>query len=173
MKHRSELFNAFSLVEVTLALGIAAFCLIGIFALIPTSLSTSQISMQQTVDTSWARMIAADLCATPKTSPPTDQNSPRYGITIPVTTAPGTTVSHTIFLQEDGTATAQDTDANAAQNPKYRATITFAAPANSSQKTATNVTILLTWPALADKAAATLPTKFTGSYEVFTALNRN
>jgi type II secretory pathway pseudopilin PulG len=39
---------AFSLVEVTLALGVAAFCLIAVFGLLPTGLKTQQASIQQT-----------------------------------------------------------------------------------------------------------------------------
>jgi uncharacterized protein (TIGR02598 family) len=156
---------SFSLVEVTLALGVASFCLLAILALIPASVGTNQQTVQQTVDTNLVRAIAADLVATPLTT----QTSPRYGITLPGT---GTT-THTIFLQEDGTATAQDADADPAQNPKYRATIFFRAPSNTTQKTATGVRILLTWPALADPLAAPTPSKFSGSYEAYTALNRN
>jgi hypothetical protein len=40
--------SAFSLVEVTLALGVAAFCLIAVLGLLPTSLKTQQASIQQT-----------------------------------------------------------------------------------------------------------------------------
>lgn len=156
---------AFSLVEVTLALGVAAFCLLGIFALFPISLATNQNTIQQTADTSLARAIASDLRATPNTS----ANSPRYGITIPS----AGNATHTIFLHDDGTAGIQDADAVPSQSPKYRATITFAAPTNSAQKTATGVTILLTWPALADPVAASSPSKYIGAYEVFTALNRH
>src|SRR6266498_3315923 len=39
---------AFSLAEVTLALGVAAFCLIAVLGLLPTSLKTQQASIQQT-----------------------------------------------------------------------------------------------------------------------------
>src|SRR6266536_4051847 len=39
---------AFSLVEVTLALGVAAFCLVAVLGLLPTSLKTQQASIQQT-----------------------------------------------------------------------------------------------------------------------------
>jgi type II secretory pathway pseudopilin PulG len=39
---------AFSLVEVTLALGVAAICLLAILGLMPTSLKTQQASVQQT-----------------------------------------------------------------------------------------------------------------------------
>ena len=165
MKLTISRLNAFSLVEVVLAVGIAAFCLLSIMALFPTSLATNQITIQQTVNTNLVAAIAADLRATPVTS----TDSPRYGITIPTTGS----ATRTFFLQDDGTAGAQDTDAIPSQNPKYRATVTFAAPTNSSQKTATGVRILLTWPALADPVASATPSKFTGAYEVYTALNRN
>lgn len=39
---------AFSLVEVTLALGVAAFCLVAVLGLFPTTLKTQQSSIQQT-----------------------------------------------------------------------------------------------------------------------------
>ena len=157
--------TGFSLVEVTLAVGIAAFCLLSIMALFPATLATNRITIQQTANTNLVAAIAADLRATPITS----ASSPRYGIAIP----PTGSATHTIFLQDDETAGAQDADAVPSQSPKYRATITFTAPSNSSQKTATGVRILLTWPALADPVATTTPSKYTGAYEVYTALNRN
>jgi type II secretory pathway pseudopilin PulG len=40
--------EAFSLVEVTLALGVAAFCLLVMLGLLPTTLKTQQASIQQT-----------------------------------------------------------------------------------------------------------------------------
>ena len=41
--------NAFSLVEVTLALGIAAFCLLAIFGLLPVGIKSQQNAIGQTV----------------------------------------------------------------------------------------------------------------------------
>ncbi|MBA3542885.1 MAG: hypothetical protein H0T83_00340 [Chthoniobacterales bacterium] len=165
MKPLLRRWSGFSLVELTLAIGVAAFCLLGVMALFPTSLITNQKTFQQTADTSLARAVVADLQATALTS----STSPRYGITIPATG----TATHSIFLQEDGTAGAQDADAVPSNNPKYRATITFYAPTNTSQKSATGVRVLLTWPALADSSAAASPSKYAGSYEVLTAIIRN
>jgi hypothetical protein len=48
MKRSRSYLAAFSLVEVTLALGVAAFCLIAVLGLLPTSLKTQQASIQQT-----------------------------------------------------------------------------------------------------------------------------
>jgi Tfp pilus assembly protein PilV len=161
--------SAFSLVEVTLALGVAAFCLLAVFGLLPTGLNSDRNSTQQTAAASLARAIAADLRVAPKTLPATDQNSPRYGITIPATGSP----SHTIFLKDDGTSVGgQDASADPTQNPKFRATLYFNA-SGASLREATGVRILLTWPALADKTAGTPPTNYSGAYETFTALDRN
>jgi uncharacterized protein (TIGR02598 family) len=156
---------AFSLVEVVLALGVASFSLLAVLALFPVSVNTNQLTTQQTIDASFVRAIAADLLATPLTT----QTSPRYQITIPTT---GSTTFHTLFLQEDGTAGALDANADPAQNPKYRATIFFSAPANTTQQFATGVRILLTWPAMSDPTAAATPSKFSGSYEAYVALTR-
>jgi uncharacterized protein (TIGR02598 family) len=51
MKRPSSEAAAFSLVEVTLALGVAAFCLIVLLGLLPTSLRTQHSSIQQTTAT--------------------------------------------------------------------------------------------------------------------------
>src|SRR5439155_2083771 len=54
---------AFSLVEITLALGVAAFALLAIFGLLPTSLKIQQASIQQTTANTIASQIVADLSA--------------------------------------------------------------------------------------------------------------
>ena len=166
MKSRPDQSPGFSLVEVVLALGVASVSLLAILALLPVSVSNNQRTLQQTVDTSLVRAIAADLIDTPLTT----QTSPRYQIVIPTT---GSTTVHTVFLKEDGTAGgAPDIDADPTQDPKCRATIFFRAPPDTTQKTATGVRILLTWPALADPVAAATPSRFSGSYEAYIALNR-
>src|SRR4029077_11336823 len=53
----------FSLVEVTLAIGVAAFCLITVFALIPVALKTQQASIQQTTANDIMTQILGDLRA--------------------------------------------------------------------------------------------------------------
>ena len=54
---------AFSLVEVTLALGVAAFCLIAVLGLLPTGLKTQQASIQQTTANTICSQVVADLSA--------------------------------------------------------------------------------------------------------------
>src|SRR5437867_7336907 len=55
--------TAFSLVEVTLALGVAAFCLIAVLGLLPTGLKTQQASTEQTTANTIVSQIVADLNA--------------------------------------------------------------------------------------------------------------
>lgn len=166
----SAIQKGFSLVEVTLALGIAAFCLLAILALLPVGLNSNQASLEQTAAAGLARGIISDLRATPKTTPPTDQSSPMYQLTIPA----GGTGRSTIFLNRDTTTkgAAVDSDADADKDPHYRATVYFSAP-SVGQKTATTVRVLITWPGMADKTASADPRNFAGSYEITTALDRN
>jgi len=58
--------HAFSLVELTLALGIAAFCLIGVFGLVPVSVQTNRNSTSQNAAANIMAAVIADLRATSK-----------------------------------------------------------------------------------------------------------
>ena len=70
--------GAFSLVEVTLALGIAGFCLITVFALVPVAVLTNRNATSQTRATNVMAAVVADL-----RSSKTRSTSARFGITIP------------------------------------------------------------------------------------------
>src|SRR5262245_13457508 len=58
--------NAFSLVELTLALGIAAFCLLAVFGLMPIGVQTNRNATSQTRATNISAAVIADLRAMPK-----------------------------------------------------------------------------------------------------------
>jgi len=170
MKISSASKQAFSLIEVALALGIAAIALVAIIGLIPVGLNSNQASSEQTASAGLAAGIVADLQATPVAIPPEAKNSLRYAVPLPIS---GST-THTLFLREDGAlAGAIDADANPSQDARYRATLFISAPMDAKQKSATVLRVLVTWPAMADPQAGNLPTKFSGSYEVMSALNRN
>ena len=68
--------SAFSLVEVTLALGIAAFCLIAVFGLVPVGVQTNRNATSQTAATNILSNVTADIRA----SPPGQGASPRYRV---------------------------------------------------------------------------------------------
>src|SRR4029077_1448246 len=66
MKTRSNC--AFSLVEVTLALGVAAFCLIAVFGLVPVGVQTNRNATSQTTATNILSSVVSDIRASPKGS---------------------------------------------------------------------------------------------------------
>ena len=70
----------FSLIEVTLALGVAVFCLVTLFGLLPVGLTSNQDSLEQTMAGNIASAIVADLrCAQPMGT----GTSPHFGFIIP------------------------------------------------------------------------------------------
>jgi hypothetical protein len=154
---------------VTVALGIAAFCLLSLLGLLSVSLNSNQNALQQTGASRVAAAIMADLRTT-QTMTPITVTSPLFGIALP----PTGTVTRTFFLTEDGSpAGLPGANADPSLNPWYRATIVLTAPATGTQKFATMARLFLTWPALADGVAAAAPANYSGSFEVMAALDRN
>ena len=67
---------AFSLVELTLALGVAAFCLIAVFGLVPVGVQTNRNATSQTAATNILSSVVSDIRA----SPPGQGATAKYGI---------------------------------------------------------------------------------------------
>jgi uncharacterized protein (TIGR02598 family) len=153
MSRRRYRAVGFSLVEVTLALGIAAFCLIALFGLLPLGIQTNQSSISQTAAASVLSSVVADLRATPKTSPTSQQFEITFG------------TAKTLYFDGEGRAVAP-MDASTA--PRYRVTIAFP-PSPAGPFAPTFVSLKVSWPALVDPATATPA----DSVETFTALDRH
>ena len=79
MRRRNFTPGAFSLVELTLALGIAAFCLIAIVGLMPVGVQTVRNAASQTAATNILSSVVSDIRASPKGSDPTVQYKIRTG----------------------------------------------------------------------------------------------
>ena len=141
---KTRLPSAFSLVELTFALGVAAFCLIAVFSLIPVGIQTNRNATSQTAATNIIASVIADMRAT------TSSISPQYGITFGTAT--------TLYFDAAG----QFTTALGA-NSRYRVGITF--PSSPSGLSYADVNI--TWP------AAAAPVNASGSVEMFAAFDRN
>jgi hypothetical protein len=153
--------RAFSLVEVTLALGVAAVSLLAIFALLPVGVKTTQTAIEQTAATDLLSAIAADLRATPVTTPRGGATaSPRFAIGIPANpvSASATTA---LFFRSGGQFSNR-----IEPESRYRLTITFL-PNGLGARTATFVGLKMTWPAAAAVSNAA------GAAELFLALDRN
>ena len=154
MKCRPSSINGFSLVEVTMALGIAAFALLAIFGLLPVGLNNNLASIRQTAATDLATAIIADMRQTPTAAAANaglSSKSAKYGVDV---TAPDTT----IYLDESGTLQAS------ASAARYKAVISLTQP-DSGSRSATYGSVTISWP-----AAAATPL---GSVSAFVGLDRN
>jgi uncharacterized protein (TIGR02598 family) len=174
--------SGFSLIEVTLALGVAAFCLLTLFGLLPMGLTSNQASHEETAAANITSAILADLR---NAQPLEASSSPRYGIPLPPSSGAAAgaaqTTGTTLYLSASGNASENGEVVFGGTNiSRYRATVAFAPPA-SGQRTATGVRILITWPAQADPepgvwtlgSSPSWPKNYSGSYEADTTLDRN
>jgi uncharacterized protein (TIGR02598 family) len=155
---------AFSLVELTVALAVASFCIFVIFALLPIGIATNQNSIDQTVAANLTSSIVADLRGVPNNGKAS--SSPRYGVSIP---APGSASQSTSILLTP------DSSTNSLTNPSapatFRATITVNPP--STGRSASTARILITWPALADQNLSLPPSHYSGSFVSVVGIDRN
>jgi len=149
MKRSICVATAFSLIEVTLALGIAAFGLIAVFGLMPVGVQTNRNASSQTAATNIMTAVVADLRATPTTT----GSSAQFGISYATI---GTQVR---YFDASGTASTLLTASS-----RYRLEITWntAAPSGSAY-----ADLKVLWPAAATAANAS------GSTEMFAAFDRN
>lgn len=145
--------EAFSLTEVTLALGIAAFSLLSIFALLPISLQSNRNASEQTAAPKILGAVAADIRSTPAAA----TSSPLFGISIPAATSSS---SSTLFFTAEGE---QSSSLNS--DSRFRLVVTFF-PNSNAPEGAIFGSMRLSWPAAAD------PVNAAGAVESFVALTR-
>jgi Tfp pilus assembly protein PilV len=158
--------SAFSLVEVTLALGIAAFCLIAVFGLVPVAVQTNRNANSQTAATTIMAAVVSDLRAT--------SNSNSWSYQFAITFGTDTTryfdsqaqcSCDSAGLQRPNPSTGDcSLSWSPALQPRYRLTITW-----SGSSSLRYSDLKVTWPAAADPATITP----SGSTEMFAAFDRN
>jgi uncharacterized protein (TIGR02598 family) len=139
---------AFSLVEVTLALGVAAFGLIAVFGLLPVGVQTNQRATSQTAAASIVANVIADLRATP--NPPRINTSVQYQIRL------GS--AKTLYFDGAGQFAT-----SLGPSSRYQLNVTF--PWTSGNTYGANLKV--SWP------AAATPANASGSVEMFAAFDRN
>ena len=152
----------FSLVEVTLALGVAAFSLLVILAMLPVSLKTNQASANQTVSNGIISQIAADLRAAARLPP--GQVSKQFSLD-PSKGIKGRwdPTPDYVYFDHDGRPTGTN-QSTAPSDALYRATITYRQPPTDTTSLAD---VKISWP-----AGQSDRNKVAGSVEMFVAINR-
>jgi len=159
---------AFSLVEVTLALGVAAFCLIAVLGLLPTSLKTQQSSIQQTTANQIISTIFSFLRADVRLPPGQENKVCGDDGTCDWGNLHGNwgrrALPDTLYFNKEakqiGLGGDPPTDA------VYRATITYRLPPSETTALAD---IRVTWPARVDPDSGGVPA---GSVTSLIAVNR-
>jgi type II secretory pathway pseudopilin PulG len=167
-RSRSEA-AAFSLVEVTLALGVAAFCLVAVLGLIPTGLKTQQASTNETTANQIIAQIFSFLRADVRLPPGQankvcgDNNTCDWGNLH--NHWRDASVPDTLYFTNDAKQVALNGTPPA--NAVFRAKITYYVPPTPGYTTSL-AHIRVTWPAQVDPST-TVPA---GSVETFVAVNR-
>jgi uncharacterized protein (TIGR02598 family) len=135
----------FSLVEVTLALGIAAFCLIAIFGLMPVGVQSSRNAASQTAASNIIAAVVADLRATPKNANTSSQFNIAFTANPPA-----------MYFDETGQFATL-----LGANSRYQLNITW-----NGSAALRYADLKVSWP------AGATPTNATGSVETFAAFDR-
>ena len=170
MKKQST--SAFSLVEVTLALGIAAFCLVAVMGLVPVAALTNRNATSQSRATNIMAAVIADLRATPLGT----VNSTSKQFAIPVMN----NQTYTRYFDSQSQCSCNSAGSqrpnpqtnppncsnvwSPALQPRYRLTITW-----SGSSSVRYANLKVTWPAAVDPAITTP----SGATEMFVAFDRN
>jgi uncharacterized protein (TIGR02598 family) len=172
---KKRLKSGFSLVEVTLALGIAAFCLIAVFGLLPVGVQTNRNATSQTAATNVMAAVISDLRATPGAC----TKSLQFGIQF------GTLAATTLYFDAQGQSScdsaglqkyqANPTDCSAGTcsgswSPplqlRYQLNVTWNVTTGGCSTSLPCADVRVTWPAAATAANAS------GSTEMFAAFDR-
>ncbi len=161
MKAYARSAAGFSLIEVTLALGVAAFCLIAVIGLMAVGLKTQQASVQQTKANAIISQIVADLRAAMRLPP--GQQSKQFSLTghWAAQASPDQ-----LYFMTDGTfITGSTNQSTAPTGAVFRASVTYLKPPTETTSLA-DVTV--SWPAQVDPTTGTPA----GKVETFAAINR-
>ncbi len=157
MKAHARSAAGFSLIELTVALGVAAFCLITVFGLIPVALMTQQASVRQTTATAIISQIVADLGAAARLPP--GQQSKQFSLK--GRWAANATPDQLYFMTDGTFIVGSTNQSTVPTNAVFGATVTYLKPPTETTSLAD---ITVTWP-----AQSAVPT---GSVETFAAINR-
>jgi hypothetical protein len=165
-RQRSQLQTAaFSLVEVTLALGVAAFCLVAVLGLMPTALKTQQASTKETTANQIISQILADLRADVRLPPGQASHAGGEWANLHGHWRDAA-VPDTLYFTNEAKQTGTINGSPPADGV-FRAKITYYTPPTPGYTTSL-AHIRVTWPAQVDPST-TVPA---GSVETFVAVNR-
>jgi type II secretory pathway pseudopilin PulG len=156
--------SGFSLVEITLALGVAAFCLVAILGMLPVGLKTQHAGSQQTTANAIISQILGDLRADVRLPPGQQAKSQESTAGLGLHGHWGAVATpDTLYFTNEGKQTG-NLNSTPPADAAFRATITYRLPPTDTTSLAS---ITISWP-----AAQSDLTKVAGSVETLIAVNR-
>jgi uncharacterized protein (TIGR02598 family) len=171
MKLPRSFRSGFSLIEVTIALGIATFCLVALFALLPMGLNQNRDTIEQTIATSIAANIASDIRASLQAQVEAKKTGG---------TPPTQSLNYKIDLPFDGNGAVSVTDGQKWEGgfdegqqyltspedrqARYRAVVEYHPDTTNNQSISAR--IVVSWPAAVDWTSGKNPS---GSVDTVTA----
>jgi uncharacterized protein (TIGR02598 family) len=164
MKRSLHPTSAFSLVELVLALGVAAFCLIAVMGMLPVGLKTQQAGVQQTTANQIISQILGDLRADVRLPPGQASKEQDQGFNLHGHWAAVATPD-TLYFTNGATQTGSVNASPVPADAVFRAKITYLFPPTATTSLAD---ITVSWPAQVDPTTG-VPA---GSVETFIAVNR-
>ena len=166
MKRPSHAAFAFSLVEITLAMGVAAFCLLAVMGMLPIGLKTQKASVQQTTANSIISQIEGKLRAATRVPPGQEDKTDSKWLLHPHTGGgPWNPEPDVLYFTNEGNSVGSAVTSDSI----YRATITYFQPPTPGYSTSL-ADITVSWPPQFDP---TNPASvLLGKVETFIAINR-
>ena len=180
MKTRKRSIAAFSLVELSIALGVITFCLLTIIGLLAIGINSTHSSTTQTAATNLLTAVTSDLESVPNITPSYTpaaakgtvaspgglhgiNGSPVYNLSIPVNGGTGTPTLTTLYVGENGLTN------TTAAGMLYRVSIWITPGNNTTYPThqETFARVLISWPAVSPYTSAQ------GYVENVVAINRS
>src|ERR1051325_2202748 len=130
----TDVDSSFSLVELTISLGLTALCLTALLGLLPFAIETHQDNIGQTTSASILSSVITDLRATPRA----ESRSLQYGVAFGI--------PQFIYLSDEGRPV---TPTDRTTVPRYKIAITFP-PTGAAPSSLTFISLKVIWPALAE-----------------------
>ena len=161
MKRSPRPADAFTLVEVTLAIGIAAFSLLAVFGLLPVGIATNQAALEQTGANDILSSVVSDLRSTPPTTPRgLAAASKQFGVQIPANPVTAANTA-TVYMSTGGAPST-----TLLPSSHFLVVVTFV-PNGTASRAPTLAKLTVSWPAVAGAGRSI------GSVEQFLVLDRN
>jgi uncharacterized protein (TIGR02598 family) len=166
MKRPVRLTAAFSLVEIVVALGVAAFCLIAVMGMLPAGLKTQQASVQQTTANSIISQIEGKLRAATRVPPGQEDRTDSKWLLHPHTGGGAWDPEpDVLYFTNEGNSVGSGLTSDSV----YRATVNYFQPPTPGYTTSL-ADITVSWPPQFDPTDPSAP--LVGKVETFVAINR-